>query len=174
MILLPDDPPAVDSGWSTTSGAPHTVLNSDDGHTSYAACSTSGQEMKLGFADPSVAEGDIDTIDSVRFISSGRANSRSASTRVAIGFVTPSGNSTENAPYPAVSPSSYATVNGTARPYSDGSSAAWTYANLEDLTLKCEQIDAVEVNLSYLALEVTYTAAVAGVADNATFFGANF
>ena len=68
--------------------------------------------------------------------------------------------------------SSYDTINGTARPYSDGSSAAWTYANLEALEIKCTKSQVTEVYLSYLALEVTYTEAVA--ADNATFFGANF
>jgi len=69
--------------------------------------------------------------------------------------------------------SSYETINGTARATSDGS-AAWTYADFENLSMKCTKNGSIQVRLSYLALEVTYTEAVAAEADNATFFGANF
>ena len=40
------------------------------------------------------------------------------------------------------------------------------------LEMRVIKIQTIEVYLSYLAMEVTYTAAVA--ADNATFFGTNF
>jgi hypothetical protein len=62
-------------------------------------------------------------------------------------------------------------VNGIGRATSDGS-AAWTYSDLENLSMKCIKNGSEGVRLSYLVLVVTYTEAVA--ADNATFFGANF
>lgn len=69
--------------------------------------------------------------------------------------------------------SSYETINGTALPYSNPSlNTPWSYANLESLALRCTKNGTIEVRLSYLALEVTYTPTAA--ADNATFFGANF
>ena len=182
MILLPDDLTAASGEWSlnAAAGTADQVLSSDDGNTSYMACNTSGAFMRLAFADPDdvtsansgVAEGDIDTIDSVRFISSGRADSRSSDARVTIAYYKPAGNPDEIASYPPVSPSQYETVNGTARLYSKDSNP-WTYSDLEVLELLCTQVYTVENHLSYLALEVTYTE-VAATTDNATFFGANF
>ena len=40
--------------------------------------------------------------------------------------------------------------------------------------MRCTKFGTVNVQLSYLAIEVTYTEAVTTVADNSTFFGANF
>ena len=182
MILLPDALTAASGEWSVIGGGSvPATLASDDGNTSHMACNTNAAFIRLAFADPDdvtsansgVAEGDIDTIDSVRFISSGRADSRSSTSRITIAYYRPVGNPDEILQYPPVSPSQYATVNGTARLYSKDSNP-WTYSDLEVLELLCTQVYTVENHLSYLALEVTYTAAVAGAADNATFFGANF
>ena len=54
MILLPDDTTAISSGWSlnAAAGTADQVLSSDDGNTSYMACNTSGEFMRLAFADP--------------------------------------------------------------------------------------------------------------------------
>ena len=172
MTLLPSGSSSV-SDW-TPAPFPNTVsaaLDDDNGDTSYVKSSHNGATMTIEYANPSVAEADIDTITSVRFLSSGRSTHRTTSSRVAIDFATPSGNATEYVRYDPHA-SSHETINGTARPYSDGSSAAWTYANLEALELTCTKVQTIEVYLSYLALEVTYTEAVS--ADNATFFGANF
>ena len=173
MILLPDGSSSV-SNW-TPAPFPNTIagaLDDDNGDTSYVRSSTNNAVMTIEYANPSVAEADIDTITSVRFLSSGRSTHRSYSSRVVIGFAVPSGNATEVGLYDPHA-SNYETINGTARPYSDGSSAAWTYANLEALELTCTKQQTIEVMLSYLALEVTYTEAAVS-ADNATFFGANF
>ena len=172
MILLPDGSSSV-SNW-TPAPFPNTIagaLDDDNGDTSYVRSSTNNAAMTVEYANPSVAEADIDTITSVRFLSSGRSTHRSIGSRVLIAFAVPSGNASEGVRYDAHT-SSHETINGTARPYSDGSSAVWTYANLEALELTCTKQQTIEVYLSYLALEVTYTEAVA--ADNATFFGANF
>ena len=171
MILLPDGSSSV-SNWTpapfpnTTSSA----LDDDNGDTSYVSSNTNNATMTIEYANPSVAEADIGTITSVRFLSSGRSTHRTTGSRVLIDFAVPSGNPSEGVRYDP-HPTSYETINGAARLYSDGSSAAWTYSNLEALELTCTKVIAIQVYLSYLALEVTYTEAVA---DNAIFFGANF
>jgi hypothetical protein len=119
-----------------------------------------------------VAEADIASIDSVRFLSSGKANHRTDPSLVAISFNAPTAGFSETVGYDAHR-TNFETENGTARTTSDGSNA-WTYSDLENLEMLCTKLNplgAVEVYLSYLALEVTYTEAAV---DNAVFFGTNF
>ena len=179
MILLPDSTGASSAAWVAVNEATrHECLDDDNDDTSYVKCSVDSKSMIIEFADPDdvtsansgVAEADIASIDSVRFLSSGKSIHRTDPSRVEIGFVTPSGNSAEVVAYDAHR-TDYETINGTARTTYDGTHA-WTYARLEGMQMTCVKIQTVEVYLSYLAMEVTYTAAVS--ADNATFFGANF
>ena len=170
MILLPDGSSGHTSHWVANTGTHEDALDDDNGDTSYVSTSSNNRYLILTYANPSVAEGDIASIDSVRFVSSGKAVHRTNPSIVTISYLAPSGNSDETASYDAHR-TNYETINGTARPYSDGSSAAWTYANLEALELLCTKQLTVQVYLSYLALEVTYAEAVTA---NATFFGANF
>jgi len=157
----------------------HDCLDDDNGDTSYCVSSSNASYMILGFANPDdvtsansgVAEGDIDTITSVRFLSSGRSTDRRNASLLDIDYETPSGNATETCSYDPHA-SSYETINGIARSDADGSSGGWSYADLENLEMRCTKNSTRQLRLSYLALEVTYTEAVA--ADNATFFGANF
>ena len=170
MILLPDDTGAVQAEWVAVGEATHhECLDDDNAATSYVKCSVDGRTMIIKYANPSVAEADIASIDSVRFLSSGKAHHRSSSSLVAISFEAPTAGFSETVSYDAHR-TDFETINGTARTTSDGSSA-WTYSDLEDLEMKCTKIITVEVYLSYLALEVTYTEAAA---DNAVFFGTNF
>jgi len=179
MILLPDDTGVTSYQWvAVGEGTHHQCLDDDNDGTSYVKCTAAGREMTIEFANPSVAEANIESITNVQFISSGRAIHRTEPALVAIEFEAPAGVSaySETMSYDAHR-ASYETINGTARITYDGIHD-WTYANLEDLELKCTKITdtspapAVEVYLSYLALRVTYVEAVS--ADNATFFGANF
>ena len=171
MTLLPNGT-VQNTGWAITGAASvHNALNVDDGDATYVASSVDGERIILDFADPTVAEDDIDFSAgiSIRFTSSGRCPPRGSSgSDVNIKFQTPNGfeetiNYFNNA--------SYETENGTARTTKPDSSA-WDYSDLEDLQMRCTKSGTPEARLSYLALEVTYTEAVA--ADNATFFGANF
>ena len=175
MILLPNGSNNVSSDWEPVgAGSVQNALMYDDGATAYVKCDDITERMTIEFANPSVAEGDIDISAgmSVRFLSSGKANHRSSSTRISVEFYAPPGNPAEDANYLAHR-SNFTTINGTARPYSNGlGSADWTYANLEDLEMRVTMSSVIEVYFSYLAMEVTYTPAAA--ADNATFFGANF
>ena len=169
MILLPDGSSGHTSHWVANTGTHEDALRADDGDTSYVSTSSNNRYLILTYDNPSVAEVDIDTITSVRFLSSGRSTNRTTASEVDILIVNPLGNPVVTGSYDASL--SYETINGTALPYSiPGASTAWSYANLENLSLRCTKNGSIEVRLSYLALEVTYTAA----ANNATFFGANF
>jgi hypothetical protein len=173
MILLPGGENNVSVHWEYVGVGISNVweaLTTDNSISSYAKCDDLGESFQIDFANPSVAEGDIDTIDSVRFLSSGKSAHRSNVTRCSFKYYVPSGNADQNAIYPAHR-TDFTTINGTPRTTSDGSSAAWTYANLEDLQMRCTLASTVEAYLSYFAVEVTYTEAVTA---NATFFGANF
>ena len=170
MILLPDATGAYQAQWvAVGEGTHHECLDDDNAATSYVKCSADTRSVTIEYANPSVAEADIASIESVRFLSSGKAVHRTDPSLVAIAFEAPTSGFSETASYDAHR-TNFETINGTARTTSDGSNA-WTYSNLEDLEMLCTKSGTVEVLLSYLALEVTYTEAAA---DNAVFFGTNF
>ena len=170
MILLPNATGAVHPDWAPIGEVTHHLcLDDDNAATSYSKCSVNARTMVIEYANPSVAEADIASIESVRFLSSGKAVHRSDPSAVSIAFEAPTAGFNENHLYDAHR-TDFETINGTARTTSDGSSA-WTYSDLEDLEMKCTKTAIVELYLSYLALEVTYTEAAA---DNSVFFGANF
>ena len=170
MILLPNATGTTHSLWVAVGEATHhECLDDDNAATSYVKCSVDGKRMVIEYANPSVAEADIASIESVRFLSSGKSVHRTDPSAVSISFEAPTAMFAETASYDAHR-SSFETINGTARTTSDGFNA-WTYSDLENLEMKCTKVVTVEVYLSYLALEVTYTEAAA---DNAVFFGTNF
>ena len=170
MILLPNATGATHPEWVAVGETyHHQCLDDDNAATSYSKCSVNLRTMEIEYANPSVAEADIASIDSVRFLSSGKAVHRTDTSVVSISFEAPTAMFAETASYDAHR-SSFETINGTARTTSDGSNA-WTYSDLENLEMKCTKAFIIEVYLSYLALEVTYTEAAA---DNAIFFGTNF
>ena len=166
MILLPDGASGHTSHWAVNTGTHEDALGSDDDDTSYVACSADNRYLVVTYTNPSVAEEDIASIDSVRFLSSGRSTHRTTDSEVDILFTTPLGNPVETVSYDKHA-SSYETINGIARQYSNpGISAAWTYSDLENLSLRCTKNGSIEVRLSYLALEVTYTAAAVGYGND--------
>ena len=168
MILLPDATSLITTGWGLVGEASaHECLDDDNDGTSYIKSSTNEDRVVIAFANPSVAEADIASIESVRFLSSGKSVHRSDPSLISFTYNFTVGS--ETASYDAHR-TNWETINGTAKTTSDGSNA-WTYANLETLEMRCDKIGTVEVYLSYLALEVTYTEAAA---DNAVFFGTNF
>ena len=170
MILLPNATGAAASEWVNVGDAAHHLcLDDDNAATSYVKCSDDTRIMTIEYANPSVAEADIASIDSVRFLSSGKAVHRTDPSLVSISFEAPTAGFAEPLSYDAHR-TNFETINGTARTTSDGSNA-WTYSDLENLEMKCTKFATVEVYLSYLALEVTYTEATT---DNSIFFGTNF
>ena len=173
MTLLASGSSSVSGDWIPVGEATvHEALASNDDGTSYVKCDDHNEAMTIEFANPSVAEGDIDTIDTVQFLSVGKSSDRTSPAVVSIAFEAPAGVSAypEFCSYDAHR-TNWETINGTVRTTSDGSNA-WTYSDLEDLEMLCAKFLTIEVHFSYLALKIGYTEAVA--ADNATFFGANF
>ena len=169
MTLLPNGT-AQNVGWAVNTGTAHDALDDENGDTSYVSSSTNAHRLILDFADPTVAEADIDFSSgiSIRFTTSGRCPSRGASgSDVDIKFQTPFGFDETMNYHNSVG---YETEHGTARTAKPDSSA-WEYSDLEDLQIRCTKNGTAESRLSYVAFEVTYTATSA---DNATFFGANF
>ena len=66
MILLPTSSSGHTTHWvAVGESTHHECLDDDNGDTSYAKCSANFRRLDLEFADPSVAEGDISSIDSV-------------------------------------------------------------------------------------------------------------
>ena len=163
MILLPDGSSGHTFHWTANTGTHHDALDDDNGDTSYVQCSADARQLILTFADPSVAESAISSITSVRFLSTGRHTSRSGTADVDISFHQPTAGFSETVQYDA-HPTSYETINGTARtsPNPLNLGGAWTYSNLENLSLKLTKNGTVEVRMSYLALEVTYVPASYG------------
>jgi len=170
MILLPNADGATDPEWVDVGEATHhDCLDDDNAATSYVKCSTDSKSMRIAYANPSVAEANIASIDSVRFLSSGKAVHRTNPSLVRIEFAAPTVGFAEIVSYDAHR-TNFETINGIARATSDGSNA-WRYSDLENLEMNCTKVATIEVYLSYLALEVTYTEAAA---DNSIFFGTNF
>ena len=183
MILLPNATGLFNFNWIAVGETNHhQCLDDDNDGTSYSKCNDDAVPMIIEYYDPDdvtpvnggVAEAEIDFDEtvSVRFISSGKAVHRTNPSLVDIEYEGLSGITAESCSYDAHR-TNYETINGTAHTTYDGSNP-WTYARLEGLELKCTKDGTVEVYLSYLAIEVTYTATVSAVTDNATFFGANF
>ena len=173
MILLPDADGTISFHWVLVgSGLSERweALVDDNGDTSYVQCDNDSAAMIIEFANPSVAEADIESIDSIRFISSGRSANRRNAALVDIEYQVPSGFSESCSYNPHAF--SHETINGTARAGKPGG-GLWQYSDLEALEMKCTKDGTNEVYLGYLAIEVTYTE-VGAAADNATFFGANF
>ena len=171
MILLPDDTGISSTHWIAVGESTRLeCLDDYNGGTSYVKCNDHLESMIIEYANPSVAGADIASIESVAFVSSGRAIHRTDPSLVDISFAAPTAGFSETASYDAHR-TNYETVTGTARTTSDGSNA-WTYSDLESFSMMCTKNGSIEIYLSYLSLKVNYTEAVS--ADNATFFGANF
>ena len=179
IILLPDGQNNVSSDWvlggSPAESTVHDSLNDNNGDTSFVACDDALESMIIEFANPSVVEAGIDFNEtvSVRFLSSGRSSDRRNASEVVIKYQVPLTTAYDEICSYDAHASSYESINGTARTTSDDGSTDWTYADLQNLEMKCIKSGTQNIQLSYLALRVDYTAPTAAV-DNATFFGANF
>tara|TARA_R100000008_G_C3475841_1_gene111325 strand:- start:41 stop:613 length:573 start_codon:yes stop_codon:yes gene_type:complete len=158
FTLTPDGSSGHTFHWANVGGTNHhTSLQTNDGDTSYVQCSATGRQLILTYVDPAVAESSIASITSVQFLSTGRHTGRIGTADVDISFETPTAGFSETAVYNAHH-SSYTTINGTVRTTSDGSSA-WTYSDLENLSMKLTKNGSNQVRVSYLALKVTYVEA---------------
>ena len=176
MTLLPNATGTSTFWTAVGEGTHHECLDDDNGATSYVKCARHLRFLELEFANPSVAEEDIASITSLRFLSSGKSAHRTDPSLAAVAYLVPSGNINQAVSYDAHR-SDFETINGADTLTSNGGLPAvdWTYSDLENLEMRIVKVQTIELYLSYFAMEVTYVSAVVSEEeDNATFFGANF
>ena len=178
FILIPNGD--VIQAWDSSGGgtSSYTDVDNDNGDTEYAFSNTNAERMIVDMTAPSVASGDVDTIDSVTIKASARKTISGSSFVYFQQVGTAADSSVINNGVDTITVShtaggSYALYSGTTETTSDGSDA-WVYGDLAGLQLRITKFrnDRLgELRISYLYAEVVYTAVVT---DNATFFGANF
>ena len=178
FIMLPDGD--VLSAWDASGGgtASYTDVDNDDGNTQYAFSDTGGERLQVTLAAPSVAEADIDMSAGITVTIKASA-SKTLSGSAYVDFYqlgTAADSSVISNGYDRITVPSggYATYSGTAETTSDGSDV-WVYGDLAGLEIRLSKFRSDrfgQLRVSYLYAEVAYTEAA--VADNATFFGANF
>ena len=177
FIMLPDGD--VLQQWDSSGGgtSSYTDVDNDNGDTQYAFSNTTAERMVVDLAAPSVASGDVETVNSVTIKASVRKYSIGTAYVIfqQIGTAADSGSISNGSDTITVASSaSYNTISGTGQTTSDGSSDDWEYGDLAGLQIRVDKFrnDRFgELRISYLYVEVDYTAVAA---DNATFFGANF
>ena len=170
--LTPDS--TVSNDWNVSSGTAHGVLSDSTQSTNI----DTNAQNKVCIVTLSDFNASFDSIDSIRYyVSAFMYRSRTDDSDLQIKIENVSGTAlyteTENI---VVNGGAYADYYGTARAeYSTG--VPWTNIHLNGMRIQLNTDLEDPPNISYVRItkayiEVTYTAAA--VADNATFFGANF
>jgi hypothetical protein len=180
FIMLPDGD--VLSEWDASGGgsSAFTDVDNDNGDTQYIFSDTANERFQVSLVAPSVAEADIDMSAGITVTIKASAAYTHSSGASYVDFyqlgtaadssVISNGSDRKT----VVSGGGYFTYSGTAETTSDGSDV-WVYGDLAGLQIrliKFRNDRFGELRVSYLYAEVDYTEAA--VADNATFFGANF
>ena len=177
FIMLPNGD--VLQQWDASGGgtSSYTDVDNDNGDTEYAFSNTTGERMIVDLAAP-IDASLVDTVNSVTIKASAIKTFTGDSfvTFRQIGTAADSSLISNGSDTITVTASgSYATISGTVETTSDGSDA-WVYGDLAGLQIRVDKFrnDRFgEVRISYLYAYVGFTPTTA-VADNATFFGANF
>ena len=177
FFMLPDNTTGTNE-WTNSGGASyHESVQSDDDDTSFVYETRSGHEITFTMADPGVAEATIDFDEDVtvrpimtaHYYNGGAGTVdmtiKLTGTDIILGVTTRT--ITVNDTYP-----SYTGAATTVKSIG----TAWDYAGLQNCQVKldCTGVPArfTALRVSYVYIKVDYTEAA--VADNATFFGANF
>ena len=180
FIMLPDG--NVVREWVASGGGSSAFSDvvDDNGDTQYIFSDTGGERFQVSLVAPSVAEADIDMSAGITVTIKASAAYTHSSGASYVDFyqlgtaADSSVISNGSDRITVTSGGSYSTYSGTAETTSDGSDV-WVYGDLAGLEIRLAKFrnDRFgELRVSYLYAEVDYTAAA--VADNATFFGANF
>ena len=188
FIMLPDGIDGPNEWTRSGAGTFESHVQSDDGATSYIyEQASANQEITFTMANPSVAEEDIDFDETVTVTPYMWADYT---------FV---GGTDLGAPHTysylkiqitgtgiliAASSKTLTTEDGSYPSYSGLASTEkailtdWDYAGLQNCQVKLENTSRPRrfhsIRVTYAYIEVDYTEAAVAVADNATFFGANF
>ena len=178
FLMLPDNTTGTNE-WQTTGAAnPETATQSDDDDTSFIYETRVGHEITFTMADPSVVEAGIDFGETVTVTPSITAHYEGGSGTVDLDIrLTGTGILVAAATVNVAVDSSYPTYNGnTSTQKSLGT--VWDYAGLQNAQVFLECASRPDrfsyLRVSYVAIKVDYTAVVAAVEHNTTFFGANF
>ena len=179
FIMLPDGVTGMND-WQNYGGATanHIMVDDDTFVTSYIYETRVNGEVTFTMADPSVAEGDIDTINHVTVkLKAHYTNTtgQSPPEMKKLAVTQHSEGYQGLADTHTVTASIYPLYTGASRPYHHHSTD-WTYSALGDLEVNLRLTQGARrheyLRVSYIYAEVDYDIVVA--ADNATFFGANF
>ena len=179
FIMLPDGVTGTND-WQNYGGgtADHTLVDDDTFITSYVYETRINGVVTFTMADPSVVEGDIDTINHVTVkLKAHYTNTtgQSPPETKTLDVKQVSGIYTGPADTHTVTSSIYPLYTGASEQYHHHT-VAWTYSALEAFQVKLETTEAPArhhyMRVSYIYAEVDYNEAVE--VDNATFFGANF
>jgi len=165
--------------WTASDGgtATYEYVDSDD-TSDYLYSATNGQRIIVDLESPSVASGDVDTINSVTL------KLKAQKTLLGNGYITvqqlgtaADSSSISNGLDSITIPSgSWTTYSGAAKTTSDGTDD-WVYGDLAGLQLRVNQFRNPRFGqnqVAYLYAEVDYTPTAVAVTHNAPFFGSNF
>ena len=165
------------NNWSVSTGIDFIDLVDEDDDSTYIFEITINHEINYTFADPLIAEGDIDFNEDVTVSAKAHAHYTETGASVAMSIQTNGTGISLGAAAVSVDDSAfpvYTGLSGTTK--SLGSD--WDYAALQALQMKltCTGRPARfnYLRVSFIYFKVDYTAAVAAARDNATFFGTNF
>jgi len=178
FILLPDGTTGTNE-WGNTGGSSYeesVQINDDD--TSFVWETRMGHEITFTMANPGVAEEDIDFNEDVTVTPYITAHYHDGSGTVEMTIkITGTGILVALATKDITVDSNYPTYSGNSTT-SKSFGNDWDYAGLENIQVKLDctgrPIRFSYLRVSYLYVNVEYTAAAVAVADNSTFFGANF
>ena len=147
--------------------ADHTLVDDDTATNSYIHETLNNQVVTFTMADPSVVEGDIDTINSVTVKI--KAEYAESSVTKDLKVEQTGGSISNGSDTHTLDDSAFPLYTGTAEQYSTGTTA-WEYSDLEDLQVKLTTIDRANrfyyYKVSYIYAEVDYVAAAAGYTND--------
>ena len=175
FIMLPDGVTGTNNwkNWCSNpnlnfcGAADHTLVDDDTATNSYIHETMNNQVVTFTMADPSVVEGDIDTINSVTVKI--KAEYAESSVTVDLKVEQTGGSISNGSDTHTLDDSAFPLYTGTAEQYSTGTTA-WEYSDLEDLQVKLTTIDRANrfyyYKVSYIYAEVDYVAAAAGYTND--------
>ncbi len=147
--------------------ADHTLVDDDTAINSYIHETLNNQVVTFTMANPSVVEGDIDTINSVTVKIKAQYDQSSVTKDLKVEQT--GGSISNGSDTHTLDDSAFPLYTGTAEQYSTGTTA-WEYSDLEDLQVKLTTIDRANrfyyYKVSYIYAEVDYVAAAAGYTND--------
>ena len=175
FIMLPDGVTGTNNwkNWCSNpnlnfcGAADHTLVDDDTATNSYIHETLNNQVVTFTMTDPSVDEGDIDTINSVTVKI--KAEYAESSVTKDLKVEQTGGSISNGSDTHTLDDSAFPLYTGTAEQYSTGTTA-WEYSDLEDLQVKLTTIDRANrfyyYKVSYIYAEVDYVAAAAGYTND--------